>query len=137
MKRAFSFYRIFLLMLLAPAFCNAQFITHGPVVGGVTPTTARMYVRTHQPLPFTLEVSTDTSFSNPLTFTDSTRAQRDSSMIFNLSGLAPYTLYHYRLWFNGVIDSVQGSFKTFPIEGQEGNYTWAVLSCQEYGTYNT
>src|SRR5687767_12352152 len=121
-----------LLLLLPSFFCSAQSITHGPVVGGVTPTTARMYVRTHQTQQFTIELATDTLFSNPLTFSDSTRAERDSSIIADLSGLAPYTTYYYRLLFNGVADSLQGYFKTFPAEGQEGSYTWVVLSCQEY-----
>lgn len=123
-------------LLLFTFFSYAQYITHGPVVGGVTPTTARMYVRTHQQIAFTLELSTDTAFTSPLTFTDSTRAERDSSIITELSGLDPYTTYYYRLTFNGTVDSLQGSFKTFPNEGEPGEYTWAVLSCQEYGTYN-
>src|SRR5689334_9300631 len=112
-------YLLLSLLVLSVLLCNAQSITHGPVIGAVTPTSARMYVRTHQPQEFTIELATDTAFTNPLTFLDSTRAWRDSSIITDISGLAPYTTYYYRLLFNGVADSTQGYFKTFPEEGQQ------------------
>ncbi len=125
------------LLLLNATISFAQQITHGPVVGGVTPNSARMYVRTTQASPLLIELSTDRNFSSTLSFSDTTIAERDSSVILELSGLNSFMTYYYRISVNGVLDTVRGSFKTFPLEGQRGNYTWAVLSCQEYGTYNT
>lgn len=132
--RQFSFF-IFLFAYSELSF--AQQITHGPVVGGVTPNSARMYVRTTQASPLLIELSTDQNFTSVLSFTDTTIAERDSSVITELAGLDAFTTYYYRIYANGVLDTVTGSFKTFPEEGETGNYTWAVLSCQEYGTYNT
>ncbi len=115
----------------------AQFITHGPVVGGVTSTTARMYVRTTQAMALTVELSADSMFaSGVITVTDSTVASRDSSVIIPISGLQPYTTYYYRVKNQGVTDTLSGHFITFPNPDEEGHYEWVVVSCQEYGTYN-
>lgn len=116
---------------------SAQNITHGPVVGAVTPNSARMYVRTAQRMPITVEVADNPQFNNPITISDSTRGLRDNSIILDIGGLQPYTTYYYRVDCNGTIDNLDGYFKTFPADGVRGHYTWGVLSCQEYGTYNT
>lgn len=120
--------------------CNmaiAQYVTHGPVVGAVSPTSARIYVRTTQAAEIKMQLATDTLFSNAVEVTDSTLDWRDSSNILNFSDLAPYTVYHYRVFVNGNLDSVSGYFRTFPADDVKGHYTWGVLSCQEFGTYNT
>jgi hypothetical protein len=83
-----------------------------------------------------MELATDTFFTSVISITDSTKDWRDSSNLFNVSGLNSYTTYHYRVFVNGVLDTIRGSFKTFPATGVKGNYKWAVLSCQEFGTYN-
>jgi hypothetical protein len=127
---------LFAVLLL----CNglmAQLVTHGPVVGGVTTNAARMYLRTGSASLVRVELSTDTFFVSPITTTDSTEAWRDSSTLVELPGLAANTQYYYRVFVNGVLDTLRGYFKTFPPVGQKGHYTWAVLSCQEFGTYNT
>jgi alkaline phosphatase D len=125
-----------LLLLLVTGTAFSQFVTHGPVVGGVTPTSARLYVRTTQASEVKIQLATDTFFVSPIEVTDSTFDWRDSSNIFNVSGLSPYTVYHYKVWVNGVADTIKGYFRTFPAAGAKGHYTLGVLSCQEYGTYN-
>ncbi|HLP21009.1 MAG TPA: alkaline phosphatase D family protein, partial [Chitinophagales bacterium] len=103
----------------------------------VTPSSVRMYVRTSAVAEVKVEVSTDFAFTNPISVTDSTQAWRDTAIILGISGLNANTLYHYRVYVNGVLDTLRGSFKTFPAVGQKGHYKWGVLSCQEFGTYNT
>lgn len=126
-----------LLLLLITAGLFAQNITHGPVVGGVTPTSAKMYVRTTSAMNLDVELSADSIFNSwVLNFSTATIAQNDSSVIFPVSGLQPATTYYYRLGTGGVWDTVSGYFKTFPTEDARGEYTWVVVSCQEYGTYN-
>lgn len=115
---------------------SAQQVTHGPVTGGVTSSSARFYLRTTQAAEVKIELATDTFFTSVITVTDSTKAWRDSSNLFNVSGLNSYNTYHYRIFVNGVLDTIRGSFKTFPATGVKGYYKWAVLSCQEFGTYN-
>ncbi len=116
---------------------SAQIITHGPVVGGVTPSSARMYVRTTAAMPIEIELSTDSLFGTIITVWDTTIADKDSTCLADISGLQPYTPYYYRVKGNSITDTIQGHFKTFPEPGVRGNYDWVVLSCQEYGTYNT
>lgn len=124
------------LSTLSTSNALGQRVTHGPVVGGASPTGARFYFRTSTATDFDLQLSTDTQFSQPIVFNGATVAERDTSIIVDVSGLQPYTTYHYRVMINGQPDSLQGHFKTFPEVGQQGEYLWHVLSCQEFGTYN-
>lgn len=133
--------RILLLTSIFIAFFSinqtlAQRVTHGPVVGGASPTGARFFVRTNEATAFDLQLATTTSFVTPLVFAGTTIAERDTSIIIDVDGLQPYTTYYYRVMINGQADSLQGHFKTFPQVGQQGEYVWNVLSCQELGTYN-
>lgn len=129
--------RILALLLIALSFtAYAQYVTHGPVVGAVSSSTARIYVRTTQAAAVKIQLSTDTSFTNVTEVSDSTFAWRDSSNILSFSGLSAYTTYYYRVFVNGNQDTVSGYFRTFPATGAKGHYKWGVLSCQEYGTYN-
>ena len=123
-------------LLFAFGGATAQRVTHGPVVGGASPNGARFFVRTSQATAFDLQLDTDTQFIDPLVFSSATLADRDTSIIMDVSGLEPFTTYHYRVMINGEADSLQGHFKTFPEVGQQGEYEWNVLSCQELGTYN-
>lgn len=130
--------QILLSICILIAFAsNAQFVTHGPVVSGVTPNAARVYVRTTQASKVEIQLSTDANFTSHVSVIDSTKDWRDSSNIINVANLNAYTTYYYRVLVNDVLDTVRGYFKTFPMEGTKGNYTWSVLSCQEFGTYNT
>lgn len=93
--------------LLPVVYCFSQHITHGPVTGGLTATTARMYVRTDAAMPYTIDVSTEPNFSTLLSFSDSTRPELDNSRIVTLSGLQPYTKYYYRVIIDGIKEAVR------------------------------
>lgn len=125
----------FFLLLGCTAFFAAdvwgQYISHGPVIGGVRDNGARMYVRTHTAQAFTLELSTDAGFSNPLSFSSATDASRDSSVIVDITGLAAGQHYYYRLRFGGNTDVRDGNFRTFPTEGQPAHFSFVTGSCQE------
>ena len=120
---------ILLVFSTLSGFC--QYISHGPVVGGVTDSTARMYVRTHSVDSFLLQLSVDGSFTNPRMIPGETQPNLDNSLIIDLDSLAPITTYYYRLSFSNQIDSRQGSFSTFPSEGYPSNFTFVTGSCQE------
>lgn len=126
---------LFCTLLAATGF--SQFITHGPVIGGVTPTSARVYVRTNAPMEVVMTLADNPELNNPITITDSTRGSRDNSIIFDVTGLQPYTTYYYGWTCGGQPEFTIGHFKTFPANGERGHYTWGLLSCQEYGSYNT
>lgn len=118
-----------------PFLLSAQFISSGPVVGGVHAQSARIYIRTTFLQNFTLEVDRDPNFSNPLQFADSTRADRYNSTITSVNGLDPSTDYYYRYRFGNTIDSLGGHFRTFPPNGQPA-YTKLVVGSCNYGGYN-
>ncbi len=109
----------------------SQNITHGPVTGGITSTSARMYIRTTSVTPFTIEVAADSLFSNSISFSNTTNAMLDNSIITDLTNLQPNTRYYYRISFNGVTDIKRGSFTTFPADGEKGRYVFVTGSCQE------
>lgn len=110
---------------------SAQYITHGPVTGGVTHQSAKVYVRTGFDQSFILEWDDEATFNAPSSVTISMDPAKDSTVITELSGLQPNTYYYIRFKFNGNTDIRQGRFKTFPLPGSPANFTLVTGSCQE------
>jgi len=126
MKTSLTF---ILLVGLVWLTCQAQFITHGPLIGGVTDTSARMYVKTATPQGFEVEIDMNASFAAPRIFADSTRHNLYGAVIPNLTGLQPDVRYFYRLRFGATVDSLTGTFKTFPAPGSRTPLKIVVGSC--------
>ena len=120
------------ILTFSSASLLAQSITAGPVVGGVSPVSARMYVETSVPTGFLIELDTDSLFSNPLSFSGSTVFAPYRSAITELPGLSPDTPYYYRILFGATVDPRSGSFRTFPPQGQAGHYKMVVGSCNYF-----
>ncbi len=105
-------------------------VTHGPIIGGVTPTTARVFVRTETMETVDVQFSTQSNFAAVAkTFSGQTIGSRDTSVILDASGLQPDTRYFVRAMINGVETGKRATFKTFPTEGTEGNYKFLYGSC--------
>ena len=104
-------------------------LTHGPIIGGVTPTTARAFVRTSEATSFTLEVSSNQFQTIQATASDNTQPVDDFSKIVNITGLQPNTKYWVRTSIGGTPSGPASSFKTFPNEGEPGNYKLLFGSC--------
>lgn len=126
------FRAILLTIAILPLLCQAQFITHGPVVGGVTDTSARMYVRTHAIEEVRVELSEDEQFTSVFSYAGTTRNIQDTAVIIDLNGLTAATKYYYRCQVGGQYDTLMGSFSTFPEEGLSGNYKIVVGSCDYF-----
>lgn len=126
--------KYFFLFLFGISFgLQAQNIISGPTVGGVKATSARIFIKTTTPQNFQLEIDSNENFTNPVTFSDSTRSSLFASVITQVSGLQPFTRYYYKVKFNGVADIAKGSFKTFPQETDKSNYLKiAVGSCNYF-----
>lgn len=121
---------VFLSSLFANFSAQAQQINAGPIVGGMTHQSARIYLRTVQPRAFALEISTDSLFGTFTTYNDSTRTDRFGSVILDVPNLLPSTKYFYRFRFAGIgLDQRRGRFKTFPLPGVPGYYKIVVGSC--------
>jgi len=110
---------------------HAQNITHGPMIGGVSENSARIYIRTDIPTAFMLELSTDSLFSSFESISSATAVDLDNSGIVNLSALLPSTDYYFRYSFNSTIQIERGHFKTFPPVGSAEHLVFVTGSCQE------
>lgn len=122
---------LFLLLLLVPIAGMAQRVTHGPVTGAMTHTSARMYVRTDRPAMVTLQVLPMHDRAVASVFLGRTVAERDTSVILELDRLRPDTRYRYLLIVEQGTDSVAGSFRTFPEPGKGDTLVFVTGSCQE------
>lgn len=142
---------ITILFFFLALYTNAQYVSHGPVVGAVTDSSARVYIRTVKPLEFTMNYY---ELNNPTAqdqyFDLETTANKDNSYIIDLKGLKSNTLYKIQFLFprpdfvytdsagNEVmerraleVDSISGTFQTFPKPGERGDYLFVTGSCQE------
>src|SRR5262245_56181510 len=84
-----------LLSLLSPIQARAAVLTHGPVVGGVTASTARIFVRTDAPGAVSIRYGTDPALAtSAATAPAPTVAASDFTRIVDLTGLSPTTKYY-------------------------------------------
>lgn len=124
--------RLFTLTIIL-SFCtfllSAQTLFTKPLVGGVTENSARMFIRTTEPTNITVEYTENESFSISTSKTDVTQSNNSNVRIMELTGLKPLTRYYYRIFVNGETNGEIYRFKTFPKEGEVGNYRIVVGSC--------
>lgn len=130
------FFRLFkkallLISFISTGFLQAQYITHGPVFGALTSSTAKVYIRTKQCGKLLMELGEKPDLQNAFSFTGITDTLRDKSVMLQLTSLKPDTRYYYRFLFEGWEDTIRGNFRTFPAEGAKGDFTFVTGSCQE------
>jgi len=104
-------------------------VTHGPIIGGVTDVSVRVFVRAATTDPVTLEFSTDNFATIAKSFTGQTVPSRDSSNTFTIGGLSPKTQYAVRVRVGGQEAGERAAFRTFPAEGEAGYYKYFFGSC--------
>ena len=110
-------------------------LTHGPVVGAVTPGSATIFVRTSAAAAVKLVYGHTPDLKDAITSPEKmTDASADFTTQITLTDLVPSTLYYY----NAVVDGAQQlaspypQFKTFPPEGQSVPFKFVVLT--DFGT---
>jgi phosphodiesterase/alkaline phosphatase D-like protein len=123
--------KLWTILMMFSSLVFAQNITHGPMIGGVTESSARIYIRTNQASSFTLEYSKDSLFSTFQSIASATDSTLDNSKIVNLSSLSISTDYYFRYRINGIVQSTKGHFKTFPAVGTAEHLVFVTGSCQE------
>ncbi len=116
---------------------QAQNITHGPITGAIDHQSAKVYVRTGFTPTFVLEVDDDSTFVSPSIYNITADPAKDSTVITTVTGLASNTYYYIRFKFSGIPDVKKGRFKTFPMPGEQTNFTLVTGSCQETANMNT
>lgn len=122
---------LFALLLLCTLTVWGQHILQGPAIGGVTHNSARMYLRADTSALYEVELSRDSSMSGALSFQALSRDELDRSAIINMDELDANTTYYYTVKVNGLLDTVQGHFRTYPAPGTRGEFTFVTGSCQE------
>lgn len=120
---------------LFPFTLFSQSITSGPVVGGVTSETARIYIRTDVPTEFDIELDTLETFATSFTVSDSTRSDQFSMVIAEVEGLQPFKEYFYRFLINGQPQDSVYNFTSFPEVGDTGHYKIVVGSCNYFNNF--
>ncbi len=100
-------------------------LVHGPMVGSVTGTTARIWVRTANESDVQVAAGTGTDFRGQLrSATARTSSESDYTAVAEIVGLRPDTTYRYEVILDG--DSVSGpdypSFRTFPERGKPSRF---------------
>jgi hypothetical protein len=126
---------ILLLFAILPNTVLAQNITSGPVVGGLTSESARIYIRTEVPTEFDIELDTLETFATSFLVSDSTRSNQFSMVITEVEGLQPFKNYYYRYLINGQPQDSVYSFTSFPEEGELGHYKVVVGSCNYFENF--
>ena len=120
------------LQIIATSLAEAQVLTHGPVVGGVTASGASVFIRTNTSASVTLRYGTDPDLQSYLVSDSATTdAASDFTAIIPLSGLAPETT----LYLNVVVDDAPQflsppypSFATFPSAGSSRDFKFVVFT---------
>lgn len=103
-------------------------VTHGPIVGGVTSASARVFMRAGVLAQVQVQYSTDPNFLSDVTTSpaQTTLADDDYTTIFNITGLTPDTQYYYR-FVNHTTPKVY-QFKTFPLDSAAAPFKFAVFA---------
>jgi alkaline phosphatase D len=91
-------------------------LIHGPMLGCLTHTSAKFWVRTVDEVPVQVVVSTSKDLSNPIESTKApTSSKVDYTVVAQVKGLQPDTLYYYNVILNGkpVLSPKPPSFRTY------------------------
>src|SRR4051812_12496463 len=96
----------------------AQSVTHGPIVGGVTDSSARIFVRTDAATAFTIELSSSSSFTTiAASANGNTDPALDNTAIIEMDGLISNKKYYARITINGSQSGDVARFETFYPQG--------------------
>ncbi len=133
-------------------------ITHGPILGGVTDSSVKIWIRTEEPLPFEILVSEQLPFDEANHYKGQTLANQDFTGWVEANSLKPNTRYYYTVRLKGEILDIRASidqpwptFRTLPDETSFAhpynpngrfNFSFSIGACQRqrspentYGIY--
>jgi alkaline phosphatase D len=124
-----------IILLVTIAMMNTSFAlvsqTDGPLVGGVTETSAKIFARTNGSANVAVEYSKDISLASSIQTTTVKPSRRtDWTTIALVEGLEPQTKYYYTVLVNGFRqqNAPYPSFTTFPLTGLSINFSFTVLA---------
>jgi alkaline phosphatase D len=106
-------------------------LTEDPMVGAVTPGSAKVWTRTSSPALVTVQYSVDPNMQDDVSETSViiTASASDYTAIFSLTGLVPSTTYSYRVVANGQAQLPPfPSFRTAPAAGSSEDFGFVVFA---------
>src|SRR2546430_6997353 len=104
-------------------------LTHGPLVGAVRPTSAKIWIRTNSSVEVQVEYSTSSDFVDSVLSEAVTTTQgKDLTGKVSLSRLKVNTVYYYRVWAHGTALPGVYHFKTNPGDSAMKVFSFAVLT---------
>ncbi len=134
MRFLFVLLLAFVLTILFQTAILAQFLTHGPIVGGVTHNSASFVVRTDGNARIAIELATNPEFSDAfISLKEHSREDNDFWARVPVKQLRAQTRYYYRAVINGesVPNDTPRSFTSFPEPGTVSTFTFLTGSCQQ------
>ncbi|MBL9203037.1 MAG: alkaline phosphatase D family protein [Opitutaceae bacterium] len=114
-------------------------LLHGPLLGAVTPASARFWVRTLGEARVDVHVSARGDFASPDAIgAGRTRAADDHTGVIEVTGLKPATRYRYQLAIDGraLPRPPEWEFATFPAEAGAATVRIAFGGCARYEPAN-
>lgn len=111
--------------------CYADVLTHGPLIGAITPESARIWVRTDAARKVALRLSGGPDLeAAPAVAWAYPAGTDDFTAVLEARHLAPSSTYYYGIEIDGVLRSDPSwTFTTPPPRGQQGTFTFGVGSC--------
>ena len=113
-------------------------LMQGPMVGVVTPDSAKIWVRTSGEFSVSIQYAANRDFNSYLeTEVVTVLKSNDYTEVITISGLEPETEYSYRLVVDGIPDRYLKMlkplrFKTAPLPGSDADLRIAFGSCPKY-----
>jgi len=115
---------------------EANKLVHGPMLGAMTDSSAKVWVRTATETTVRVAASTSSDFSDAiLSKPVLSRSDRDFTAQVQLIGLEPSTRYHYQVLLGPHQNIAKGSrhsFRTYPAEQQPATFSIAFGGCAGY-----
>lgn len=119
--------------LLKPLVDSAEFkvlsekygteLLHGPMLGCVTDSSAKFWVRTVNEVPVQILIgSPGTNTSAIISDIVKTSPYKDFTAVLSVKGLKANTRYYYKLLVDGNVQPRQWSFRTFPTPGTASQF---------------
>jgi alkaline phosphatase D len=98
-------------------------LLHGPMLGCVTDSSAKFWIRTANEVPVRILVSPSQNTISPIKSSmTKTNKNKDFTAVMDIDGLKPDTRYHYELLVNGKKQPKRWSFRTLPARAMKTKF---------------